>query len=127
VGFKVKHPQLVRQVGVFIEPPPANSMASFDFTINVLDEGTTFIFSSWICIANGSGGFNRHLADTGELEASATTQRSRLNKFVDNLDEMLLPDLAKEIEEESVFDAISTHATPGLLESDSIRSGERHT
>jgi hypothetical protein len=95
-------------------------MASFDFTSVVLDEGTTFIFSSWICIANGSGGFNSHLADTGELEASATTQRSRLNKFVDNLDEMLLPDLAKDIEKESVFYAILTRASPRLLRSGSI-------
>jgi hypothetical protein len=39
-------------------------MASFHFTSTVLDEGTTFIFSSWICIANGSGGFNSHLANS---------------------------------------------------------------
>jgi hypothetical protein len=40
---------------------------------------------------------------------------------------MLLNDLAREIEEESVFDAISTRAAPGLLGSDSIRSGEGRT
>jgi hypothetical protein len=41
---------------VFIEYPPENSMASFDFTSAVLDEGTMFIFGSWIYIANSSGG-----------------------------------------------------------------------
>jgi hypothetical protein len=102
-------------------------MASFDFTSTALDEGTTFIFGSWICVANGSGGFKSHLADTREPEASAATQRSRLNEFFDNLDEMLLPDLAREIEEESIFDAILTRATPGLLGSDSIRSGKGRT
>jgi hypothetical protein len=76
----------------------------------MLDKGTTFIFGFWICIANGSGGFNSHLADTREPEASVATQCSRLNEFVDNLDEMLLPDLASEIEEKFIFDAISTRA-----------------
>jgi hypothetical protein len=31
---------------VFIEDPPANSMASFNFTSAVLEEGTTFTFGS---------------------------------------------------------------------------------
>jgi hypothetical protein len=48
VGLEVKHRQLARQVGVFIEHPPEKSMASFDFTSTVLDEGTTFIFGFWI-------------------------------------------------------------------------------
>jgi hypothetical protein len=46
VGVVVKHQQLARQVGVFIEHPLENSMASFNFTSVVLDERTTFIFSS---------------------------------------------------------------------------------
>jgi hypothetical protein len=95
-------------------------MASFEFTSTVLDEGTTFIVGSWICVANGSGGFNSHLANTREPEVYVATQRSRLNEFVDNLDEMLLPDLAMEIKEGSIFDAILTRAVPGLLGSDSI-------
>jgi hypothetical protein len=40
---------------------------------------------------------------------------------------MLLPDLAREIKEESAVDATLTHAAPGLLGSDPIRSGEEHT
>jgi hypothetical protein len=46
VGLEVKHRQLACQVGVFIEHPPANSMAYFNFTSVMLDEGTTFIFGS---------------------------------------------------------------------------------
>jgi hypothetical protein len=45
-------------------------MASFYFTSTVLDEGTTFIFGSWICVANGLGGFNGHLANFKKPEAS---------------------------------------------------------
>jgi hypothetical protein len=73
VGVAVKHRQLALQVGVFIEHPLENSMASFSFTSTVLDEGTTFIFGSWICIANGLGGFNSHLADSRKPEASTPT------------------------------------------------------
>jgi hypothetical protein len=70
---------------VFIEHPPENSMASFDFTSIMLDEGTTFIFGSWICVTNGSGGFNSHLANTSKPEASSAARCSDLDEFVDNL------------------------------------------
>jgi hypothetical protein len=46
VGLAVKHRQLARQVGVLFEDPPVNSMASFNFTRAMLDEGTMFTFGS---------------------------------------------------------------------------------
>jgi uncharacterized protein YaeQ len=94
---------------VFIEHPPKNSMASFNFTSTVLDEGTTFIFGFWICIANGSMGFNSHLANSKEPEASSLTPSSNLDDFIDNLDEMLFTDLAQQIEIMSIFNATSTN------------------
>jgi hypothetical protein len=66
VGVEVKHRQLAYQVRVFIEHPSSNSMASFDFTSVVLAEGMTFIFGSWVCTTNGSGGFHSHLVNTRE-------------------------------------------------------------
>jgi hypothetical protein len=42
----VKHRQLARQVGMFIEHLLENSMASLSFTSTLLDEGTTLIFGS---------------------------------------------------------------------------------
>jgi hypothetical protein len=42
----------------------------------------------------------------------AATRCSDLDEFVNNLDEILLPDLAREIEEQSVFDPTSIHAAP---------------
>jgi hypothetical protein len=80
---------------VLIEHPLENSMASISFTSTVLDEGTTFIFGSWICIANGLGGFNSHLVDSRKPEPSTSTQSSNLKEFIDNLDELLLPGLAR--------------------------------
>jgi hypothetical protein len=55
-----------------------------------------------------------------KLEASAANQHSNLDEFIDNLNEMLLPDLTREIEEESVFNSTSTRAAPGLLRLDLI-------
>jgi hypothetical protein len=54
---------------MFIEHPLEKSMAPFCFTSTMLNEGTTFVFDYSICIANGSGGFDGHLADTWKLEA----------------------------------------------------------
>jgi hypothetical protein len=124
VGVAVKHQQLACQVGVLIENLPENSMASFCFTSTVLGEGTTFMFGSWICITNSSGGFNGHLADSRKPKASTQTRCCDLDKFVDNLDKLLLPDQAGEIKMMSVFDATSTHAAPGLLRSDLNQSEE---
>jgi hypothetical protein len=99
----VKHQQLARLVRVFIEHSPENSMASFNFSSTVLDEGTTFILNSWICVANSLGGFNSHLANSREPEVSSSTRSSDLNEFIDNLDELLFPDLALQIEKMSAF------------------------
>jgi hypothetical protein len=85
------------------------------------------VFGSWICVAYGSGGFNSHLAYSREPETSASIRRCDLNEFIDNLDEMLLTDLAREIKEASALNAISTHAALGLLRSDPIQSGEECT
>jgi hypothetical protein len=119
VGVAVKHRQLACQVGEFIEHPPETLMASFNFTSVMLDEGTTFIFGSWIYATNGLGGFNSHLADSSKLEVSASTRSSDLDDFTDNLDELVLPDLALQIEKKSVFDATSARDAPGLVGSDS--------
>ena len=60
-------------------------------------QGATFIFGSWVCVANGSGIFDSHLTNPPTLKA--TTSESS-NKFAgsDDYGIMLLPDLAKEIE-----------------------------
>jgi hypothetical protein len=60
-------------------------------------------------------------------EAPTAGQHSGLDKFINNLDETLLPDLAREIEEESIFNVTSTHAAPELFRSDMIRSEDLRT
>jgi hypothetical protein len=88
---------------VFIKHPPENSTASFNFTSAMLHEGTTFIFGSLIYVANILGGFNSHLANSKEPEASSPTPNSDPDEFINNLDDPLLPNVALQIEKMSVF------------------------
>ena len=59
--------------------------------------GATFIFGLWVCVANGSGGFDSHLTNPPTLKAATPESLSKLAGSGDH-GVMLLPDLAKEIE-----------------------------
>ena len=72
-------------------------MATFAFSTVALPQGVTFVFGSWVCIANGSDGFDSHLAKTTKLEAISSESYNAIVRSDDH-GEMLLPDLAKEIE-----------------------------
>jgi hypothetical protein len=85
-GQPVKHRQLARQVGERVKDPPANSMASFQFSRSVPSQGMTFVFGSWVCIADGAGSFHRFLVDMKPKTPTAGP-RSNLDKFVDDLDD----------------------------------------
>jgi hypothetical protein len=98
-------------------------MSSLSFTSNVLDEGTTFIFGYCICIANCLGGFNSHLIVSRKPEASPATRCNNLDSFIDDLDELLLLDLPRQIKNTSVLDATPSRAAPELG-SNSNRSEE---
>jgi hypothetical protein len=107
---------------VFIEHPPENFMAFFNFTSAVLDEGTTFIFGSWICVANGLAGFNTHLVNSRKPEASTSTRSSDLDEYIDNLDELLLPDLVLQIKKIFILNTTSTRDALELVGPDSNQS-----
>ena len=57
--FGGKHRQLARQVGDSASSS-ANSMAGSNDANNV-PEGTTLVFGSWACMADGSGDFSSHI------------------------------------------------------------------
>ena len=63
----------------------------------VFPQGATFIFGSWVCIANGSGGFDSHLTNPVEQE-TISSESCNLTAASDDHGDVLLPDLAKEIE-----------------------------
>jgi hypothetical protein len=100
VGLAVKHRQLARQVGALIEDPLASSMASFNLTV-APEEGAAYIFGSWVCIANGSGSFDSHLANPKGPEASTPTSNHDIDELSNNLGEIQISNLIENRESES--------------------------
>jgi hypothetical protein len=104
------------------EDPPASSMASFRFIRSVPSQGTTFVFGSWVCIADGAGSFRRFLVDM-KPKTSAADLRSNLDKFVDGLDNLPLHASVAQIELEFAPASTSSGvvATPPGLDSSQSR------
>ena len=80
-----------------------NSMASFEFDFPAISAGTTFVFGSWVYTADGSGGFSSHLIDTTIMKTLQQEQLSETTSI-----EILLPQLAEEIESLSLSDTTLT-------------------
>jgi hypothetical protein len=72
-------------------------MESFNFISVVPDEGRTFIFGSWVYIANCRGGFNIHPADTGKLKASTLASHHDIGEPAADLGETQLFNLLDKI------------------------------
>jgi hypothetical protein len=77
----VKHRQLARQVGVRVEDPLANSMASFQFTRSVPSQGTTFIFGLWESVSSvTSSGAATTFLGLDLFQSEDSRNRSRLGQ-----------------------------------------------
>jgi len=65
-------------MGPLAKDQQKNLMASFEFSSPAIDAGTTFIFGSWVCITNGSGGFSSHLINPTNTKTppGRTTRRN---------------------------------------------------
>jgi len=87
-------------------------MASFEFSFPAIDTGTTFVFGSWVCIANGSGGFSSHLINPASTETPRQEQLGEITSA-----EILLPEIAKGIENLSFSDSTPTRFPFGLKNS----------
>ena len=101
-----KHRQLARQVGDSASSS-ASSMATFAFSTMTPPRGVTFIFGSWVCVANGSGGFDSHLTNSPTPKSSTSEDPNKLARSHDR-GIMLLPDLAKEIKSKLEINSSST-------------------
>jgi hypothetical protein len=101
-------------------------MATFKFSRSVPSQGTTFIFGSWVCIADGVGDFRRFLVDM-KLKISTADLRSDLDKFVDDFDNLPTCASATRIEMESASSSTSSSVaatSPGM---DSFQSRDLHS
>ena len=108
----VKHRQLAPTVGPLAKDQQKNSMATFEFSFPAIDARTTFVFGSWVYIANGSGSFSSRLIYPGSTE---TPRREQLGEITSA--EILLPGIAKEIESLSLSDSTPTRFPFGLTNS----------
>ena len=86
-------------------------MASFNFGFPAIDAGTTFVFGSWVCIANGSGCFSSHLINP----TNTTPQEEQLGEITPA--EILLPGFIKEIKNLSLSGLTPTRFSFGLRNS----------
>jgi phage protein D len=96
-------------------------MASFKFTNPVLPEGTMFIFGSWVCIADSAGDFRQFTIDVTKPKTLVASFHSKLNEFVDILDDSLIHGSTRKIEEESASNATPPRAATTTLRSDSFQ------
>jgi hypothetical protein len=110
----------VRQIGVRIEDPPANSMATFKFT-SAVPSRHDVVFSSWVCVADGAGDFRRFTIDVMKPKTLAASFHSELDEFVNNLDDLSTHGSARKTEE-SVFNATPPYAATTTLGSDPLQS-----
>ena len=83
-----KHRQLARQVGDSASSP-TNLMAGSS-NANSVPEGTTFVFGSWACMADGTGGFSSHLVTPNSPKSKTRSQFAGNRVFAD-LDEKRAP------------------------------------
>jgi len=67
-------------------------MATFAFSTMAFPRGATFVFDSWVCIANSSGGFDSHLINPIGPEAISSESRNT-TAGSDDHGNMLLPNL----------------------------------
>jgi hypothetical protein len=95
-------------------------MASFKFTSAMPPQGTTLVFGSWVCVADGAGNFRRFLIDM-KLKTPAASFDSDLDEFADNLDDLSIHGSATKTEEESAFGATPSSAAATLLGLDSFQ------
>jgi hypothetical protein len=96
-------------------------MASFQFTRSLPSQGTTFVFGSWVCVADVAGSFHRFLIDM-KPKTPAAGSHSDLDKFVDDLDDLSIHGSTTRIEEESASSVTSSSAATTFLRLDSFQS-----
>jgi hypothetical protein len=96
-------------------------MASFQFTRSVPSQGTIFVFGSWVCIADGAGNFHLFLVDM-KPKTPVVDLRSDLDKFIDDLEDLLIHASAANIKLELAPGATSSGAAATPLGLDSFQS-----
>jgi len=72
-------------------------MSTFVFSTMEHPQGATFVFGSWLCVADGSSDYDSHLTNSPALKIITSEDSNKLGGSVDH-GIMLLSDRTKEIE-----------------------------
>ena len=126
----VKHRQLVRQVGAFDE---FFLESSADLNLKMtFSAGTTFVFGSWICKADGDGKLRTRLREEKEFDdevqyklAEKMTKLSTSNTTRNKEENGYETDSEKEIQPDSK--TIFTAQEPSLMDSETQQRSRRDT
>ena len=113
-----KHRQLVRQVGDSLSSS-TNSMAGSSDANNV-PKGTTLVFGSWACTADGMGGFSSHLVTPNSPKSKTRSQLADIRESTD-LDEKRVP---PELDSDNPGNVSTPTRTLGSVEFDTISDSE---
>ena len=90
-----KHRQLARQVGA--SASSLTNLMAKPSNANGVPEGTTFVFGSWACTADGTGGFSSHLITPEAPESKSTKQSAETNNIAELGENQGLLELDSEI------------------------------
>ena len=88
---------------------------------NSVPEGTTFVFGSWACTADGTGGFSSHLAMPNSPKSKTRSQLADIHEFAD-LDEERVP---PKLDSDNPGNMSTQNRTPGLVEFDINSDSEK--
>ena len=88
---------------------------------NGVPEGTTFVFGSWTCTADGTGGFSSHLVTPNSPRSKTRSQLAGIREFAD-LDEK---SVLLELDSENPENVTTQNLTLGSAEFDTNSDSEK--
>ena len=88
---------------------------------NNMPEGTTLVFGSWACTADGSGGFYSHLLTPNSPKPKTIFQLADIRESAD-LDEKRVP---SELDSDNPENVTTQNQTLGLVEFDTNSDSEK--
>jgi len=88
---------------------------------NSVPEGTTFVFGSWACTADGMGGFSSHLVTPNSPKSKTRSQLTDIRESAD-LDEERVP---PELDSDNLGNMSTQNRTPCLVKFDINSDSEK--
>jgi len=88
---------------------------------NRVPESTTFVFGSWACTADGTGGYSSHLVTPNSPKSKTRSQLADIRESVD-LDEERVP---PELDSDNPGNMSTQNQTPDLVEFDINADSEK--